>query len=242
MHLCTTDKNRMAVALTSTVNFVFGSQVLDPVTGVILNDEASLVQVFCKWPIAPQLDDFNRPGIANSGLLPSPCSCPCRTSSVRSNLTHLLVDFPAPNKRPTSSITPTIIENPDGTFLFAAGAAGSTRIYTATLQTILGNLDYGLNVSGAIEAPRAHHMLYPNVADLDSGFPDALVEGLTARGHNVTGARTVGRWLMVGWIELVHDINEITSSVQAIRLEGDILWGMQRLIIKRVRFELMLSF
>ena len=48
MHLCTTDKNRMAVALTSTVNFVFGSQVLDPVTGVILNDEASLVQVFCK--------------------------------------------------------------------------------------------------------------------------------------------------------------------------------------------------
>ena len=29
----------MAVAVTSTVNLVFGSQVLDPETGVILNDE-----------------------------------------------------------------------------------------------------------------------------------------------------------------------------------------------------------
>lgn len=177
MHLCTADKNRMVVALTSTVNYVFGSQVLDPETGVILNDE---------------LDDFSRPGIPNSGgLRPSP------------------YDYPAPNKRPTSSITPTIIENPDGSFLFAAGAAGSTRIYTATLQTILGALDYGLNVSAAIEAPRAHHQLYPNVADLDSGFPDALVNGLIARGHNVT----------------VHDINQITSSVQAIQLKGNTLWA-----------------
>ncbi len=32
----------MAVALTTTVNLVFGSAVLDPVTGVILNDEVGI--------------------------------------------------------------------------------------------------------------------------------------------------------------------------------------------------------
>ena len=49
----------MAVALTSTVNLVFGAQVLDSVTGIMLNDE---------------MDDFSTPGVPNSfGLWPSPC-------------------------------------------------------------------------------------------------------------------------------------------------------------------------
>lgn len=38
-HSSVLDKDGMAVALTSTVNMVFGSQVLDPETGIILNDE-----------------------------------------------------------------------------------------------------------------------------------------------------------------------------------------------------------
>ncbi|KAH8083772.1 gamma-glutamyltranspeptidase [Cristinia sonorae] len=61
-HTSIVDKNGMAVAITSTVNLVFGSQVMDPVTGVILNDE---------------MDDFSTPGIPNSfGLWPSPYNYP----------------------------------------------------------------------------------------------------------------------------------------------------------------------
>lgn len=54
------DKNGMAVALTSTVNLVFGSRVLDSDTGILLNDE---------------MDDFSTPGFPNGfGLWPSPCA------------------------------------------------------------------------------------------------------------------------------------------------------------------------
>lgn len=62
-HTSVVDKNGMAVALTSTVNLVFGSQVLDPETGVILNDE---------------MDDFSTPDVPNGfGLWPSPCNYSC---------------------------------------------------------------------------------------------------------------------------------------------------------------------
>ena len=37
----------MAIAVTSTVNLVFGSQVLDPVTGVLMNDEVCLLDLIC---------------------------------------------------------------------------------------------------------------------------------------------------------------------------------------------------
>ncbi|KAJ7218077.1 gamma-glutamyltranspeptidase [Mycena pura] len=61
-HTSVVDKNGMAVSLTSTVNLIFGSQVMDPETGVILNDE---------------MDDFSTPGTPNGfGLYPSPYNYP----------------------------------------------------------------------------------------------------------------------------------------------------------------------
>ncbi|TEB06228.1 gamma-glutamyltranspeptidase [Coprinellus micaceus] len=61
-HTSVVDKSGMAVSLTSTVNYIFGSQVLDPVTGVILNNE---------------MDDFSTPGVPNGfGLFPSPYNYP----------------------------------------------------------------------------------------------------------------------------------------------------------------------
>ncbi|KAI9474176.1 MAG: nucleophile aminohydrolase [Benjaminiella poitrasii] len=57
MHLSVVDEDDCVVALTSTVNLVFGSHIMDPVTGVVLNDE---------------MDDFSIPGVPNMfGLYPS---------------------------------------------------------------------------------------------------------------------------------------------------------------------------
>ncbi|KAJ2910121.1 hypothetical protein GGI21_001192 [Coemansia aciculifera] len=57
-HLSVLDKDDMAVAITSTINLEFGARIMDPVTGVILND---------------QMDDFSTTNKTNGfGLRPSP--------------------------------------------------------------------------------------------------------------------------------------------------------------------------
>jgi gamma-glutamyltranspeptidase/glutathione hydrolase/leukotriene-C4 hydrolase len=73
------DEDGMAVALTTTVNLVFGSMVLDPETGIILNDEVSSHTAknnflfLSNYP--SKMDDFSVPGTPNGfGLWPSPCS------------------------------------------------------------------------------------------------------------------------------------------------------------------------
>ncbi|SJX66047.1 related to gamma-glutamyltransferase [Sporisorium reilianum f. sp. reilianum] len=62
MHLSILDQHGMAIAVTSTVNLIFGSHVMDAATGVILNDE---------------MDDTSTPGVPNAfGLAPSPYNYP----------------------------------------------------------------------------------------------------------------------------------------------------------------------
>ncbi|KAI1313881.1 hypothetical protein EDD11_002416 [Mortierella claussenii] len=61
-HLSTVDKDDMAVALTSSVNWLFGAKVMDPKTGVIFND---------------QMDDFSIPGrLDGLNSKPSPYNYP----------------------------------------------------------------------------------------------------------------------------------------------------------------------
>ncbi|KAG0244981.1 hypothetical protein BGX31_008201 [Mortierella sp. GBA43] len=152
-HLSSVDKDNMAVALTSTVNLVFGSKLIDPKTGIILNDE---------------MDDFSIPGTPNAfGLRPSP------------------FNYPEPGKRPLSSCVPTIVER-DGQFELALGGSGGSRILTSVLQVILNIYNHNYNVMEAVEAPRVHHQLMPNVVDIESGYDLLEVDFLETRGHNVT--------------------------------------------------------
>ncbi|KAH9978655.1 gamma-glutamyltranspeptidase [Lactifluus volemus] len=151
-HTSVVDVNGMAVVVSSTVNLVFGSQVLDPVTGILFNNE---------------MDDFSTPGVPNAfGLWPSP------------------YNYPEAHKRPLSSTAPTIIENPDGSFYLALGASGGSKIFPAVFQVIL-NLDWGLDISSAIEYPRLHHQLYPEFVKADDSYRRELLAELERRGHSI---------------------------------------------------------
>lgn len=78
------------------------------------------------------------------------------------------------------------MENADGSFYLAVGGAGGGRIFGSVLQVIL-NLDWGMDVSEAIEAGRVHDQLYPLVVDADDTVPHYYLTALRERGHNVTG-------------------------------------------------------
>lgn len=71
-----------------------------------------------------------------------------------------------PGKRPLSSMTPTIILK-DQNVVLVVGSPGGPRITTATLQTILNVLDYGLTIQDAVNAPRFHNQGLPNTIEVE---------------------------------------------------------------------------
>lgn len=67
-----------------------------------------------------------------------------------------------PGKRPLSSMTPTIVLRPDGSFWFAVGGRGGPRIISAVIQTVINVIDHGMDIQQAVDAPRIHHQWMPD--------------------------------------------------------------------------------
>ena len=127
-----------------------------------------------------EMDDFSSPNVVNYfGVPPSPAN------------------FIQPGKRPMSSMTPTIIVNSiTGRVRSVIGAAGGTKITTATayvilaryfteifelirwifiLQSIIRNLWFGETIKEAIDSPRIHHQLFPMKFQYEKGFPSVNI-------------------------------------------------------------------
>ncbi|MBN2220501.1 MAG: gamma-glutamyltransferase [Kosmotogaceae bacterium] len=112
-HLSVMDKEGNMVAITKSINYFFGSGVVVPGTGILLNNH---------------MDDFVKtPGSVNSV---------------------------EPGKRPLSSMSPTLVLDPEGRPYMTIGAPGATRIITTVAQTISNIIDHGMTVQQAILAPR----------------------------------------------------------------------------------------
>ncbi|HWL05216.1 MAG TPA: gamma-glutamyltransferase [Xanthobacteraceae bacterium] len=91
---------------------------------------------------------------------------------------------PGPNKRPLSSMTPTIVLK-DGKPVLVTGSPGGSRIITTVLQVIQNSIDRRLGIAAAVAAPRIHHQWLPDQVLAEPGFAPEVMRDLAARGHHV---------------------------------------------------------
>jgi gamma-glutamyltranspeptidase / glutathione hydrolase len=91
---------------------------------------------------------------------------------------------PGPNKRPLSSMTPTIVLR-NGKPFIVTGSPGGSRIITAVLQVLLNVIDHRMGIAEAVQAPRLHHQWLPDQTIVEAGVPAPLVKALEARGHHM---------------------------------------------------------
>lgn len=103
-----------------------------------------------------------------------------------------------PGRRMTSMMAPTLLLR-DGRPLAGLGAAGSNRLRSAILQTVVSMVDGGLDVARAVQRPRVHPE--DGGVDVEAGVPEAAVEALAQAGH------TLRRWgglnLFFGGVSIV---------------------------------------
>ncbi|MGN8648294.1 gamma-glutamyltransferase [Gracilibacillus sp. HCP3S3_G5_1] len=159
-HFTVADKYGNVVSYTTTIEQVFGTGIMVPGYGFMLNNE---------------LTDFDAvPGGANEVQ---------------------------PNKRPLSSMTPTIVFENDKPVL-TVGSPGGPTIITSVLQTIINVVEYGMEPEAAVAEPR----IYTNNLSsyrYEEGIQPEVIQQLNAMGHQFgSSPTTIGN---VQSILLDHD-------------------------------------
>jgi gamma-glutamyltranspeptidase/glutathione hydrolase len=92
-------------------------------------------------------------------------------------------NLPGANKRPLSSMTPSIVFK-DGKPVLCVGGSGGSRIITAVEQVALYVLKDGMHPQAATAAPRVHHQASPDEAAARDLTPSTK-QALAARGHKL---------------------------------------------------------
>jgi gamma-glutamyltranspeptidase/glutathione hydrolase len=143
-HLSVMDKEGNMVAITKSINYFFGSGVVVPGTGILMNNH---------------MDDFvPAPGSANSV---------------------------EPGKRPLSSMSPTLVLDPQGRPFMTLGSPGATRIITTVAQVISNIIDHGMTIQQAILAPRVFRMASGSMS-VEGRISINAYNKLLEMGHQLT--------------------------------------------------------
>ena len=112
-----------------------------------------------------------------------------------------------PQKRPLSSMTPTILFDENGIPMLATGSPGGSTIITIVLQMILNSLEFNMSIAEATAMPRIHHQWLPDTVSYENGISTDTLNNLTSMGH------------------LIAPDHRVLGSTQSIRLNNKNLEG-----------------
>ncbi|XP_075539646.1 scoloptoxin SSD14-like [Dermacentor variabilis] len=90
-----------------------------------------------------------------------------------------------PGKRPVTAMAPGLLVDRRGDVQLVIGASGGARIVSSAASVIHNIVRRDMSVEEAVEAPRLHHQLLPNVVVYEQHFSEEVLESLRRRGHVV---------------------------------------------------------
>ncbi len=110
-----------------------------------------------------------------------------------------------PRKRPRSSMSPTMVFDQKGELVMAIGSPGGSRIISYVAQTLIGVIDWGLDLQQAINLPKITNR--NDYTALEKGTSaESLQQGLQKLGHKV-------------------QIRELNSGLHGFHIVGDKIVG-----------------
>lgn len=95
-----------------------------------------------------------------------------------------LANAPDAGKRPLSSMTPTIVLDARGQLHAVIGSPGGWRIIPYVTKTLLGLIDWNLDMAGAVGLPNVTSRSAVVELETDAGL-EAVAEELKAMGHEI---------------------------------------------------------
>ena len=130
----------------------------------------------------------------------------------------------APGKRPLSSMTPAIVDDPEGRLSLVLGSPGGSRIITAVFQTLTAVVDFGIPIEEAVAAPRFHHQWLPDVMRLEPAFSTTLADSLRALGWAVERGTPSGA---VDAVQVRYQPARVVIGAADPRPETDAAYGVE---------------
>ncbi|KAG7349208.1 gamma-glutamyltransferase 1 [Nitzschia inconspicua] len=192
-HLSVVDKDGNAVAVTSSINGIFGSWIFSEATGVLLGNT---------------MDDFGVPGRSNFyGLKPSEANFILPGKKPLSSMSPTMVFRRQEGKYAAETMG-------WGDLVLTLGGSGGPKIITAVLQVLLNVCFLGMPLFEAMARPRVHDQLVYHDAVVTGTEKDVLEQGPTL----AVSQRTKGSLIQRG-----HSLLDIdyTGCVQAVSVDLD---------------------